>query len=66
MPEKGRAERELSATQRQALLGASKVAVSLEPQGGSTTGAPTGPVLFSWRSARNAPSADVEDFGGLA
>ncbi|MEO7774869.1 MAG: anti-sigma factor [Steroidobacteraceae bacterium] len=31
--------------QRAALLGADKVAVSLEPRGGSPTGAPTGPVL---------------------
>jgi len=54
MPEKGRAERELSEAQRQALLGASKVAVSLEPQGGSTTGAPTGPVLFVAERARRA------------
>jgi anti-sigma-K factor RskA len=46
MPESGEAERELSAAQRTALSSASKVAVSLEPVGGSTTGAPTGPVLY--------------------
>ena len=31
--------------QRAALLAADKVAVSLEPRGGSPTGAPTGPVV---------------------
>jgi len=46
MPESGKLERTLTETQRLALQGASKVAISLEPQGGSTTGAPTGPVLF--------------------
>lgn len=46
MPENGRLERTLTDTQRAALLGSSKVAVSLEPTGGSPTGAPTGPVLF--------------------
>jgi anti-sigma-K factor RskA len=46
MPESGRLDRELTDAQRMALQGASKVAVSLEPQGGSSTGAPTGPVLF--------------------
>jgi anti-sigma-K factor RskA len=46
MPESGEAERELSAAQRTALSSASKVAVSLEPEGGSATGAPTGPVLY--------------------
>ena len=39
-------DRELTDAQRAALRGSSKVAVSLEPEGGSTTGAPTGPVLF--------------------
>jgi anti-sigma-K factor RskA len=39
-------ERELTDAQRTALRGASKVAISLEPEGGSTTGAPTGPVLM--------------------
>jgi anti-sigma-K factor RskA len=46
MPESGETARELSAAQRAALGSASKVAVSLEPVGGSTTGAPTGPVLY--------------------
>ncbi len=46
IPAVGEIDRELTAAQRAALRGASKVAVSLEPQGGSTTGAPTGPVLF--------------------
>lgn len=46
MPVVGEIDRELTDAQRAALRGSSKVAVSLEPQGGSTTGAPTGPVLF--------------------
>ncbi len=46
MPIVGEIDRELSDAQRAALRGASKVAVSLEPEGGSTTGGPTGPVLF--------------------
>ena len=46
MPDSGDLFRELTEAQRLALQGASKMAVSLEPQGGSTTGLPTGPVLF--------------------
>jgi len=46
MPVTGQAEAELTDAQRAALRGASRVAVSLEPEGGSTTGGPTGPVLF--------------------
>jgi anti-sigma-K factor RskA len=46
MPIAGEIDRELTDAQRAALRGASKVAISLEPQGGSTTGAPTGPVLM--------------------
>jgi anti-sigma-K factor RskA len=46
MPESGQIERKLTRAQRAALESASKVAVSLEPSGGSPTGAPTGPVLF--------------------
>lgn len=46
IPALGEIDRELTDAQRAALRGASKVAVSLEPEGGSTTGAPTGPVLF--------------------
>lgn len=46
IPAVGEIDRELTDAQRSALRGASKVAVSLEPEGGSTTGAPTGPVLF--------------------
>jgi anti-sigma-K factor RskA len=46
MPTQGSAERDLTEAQRLALQGASKVAVSLEPEGGSKTGLPTGPVLF--------------------
>jgi anti-sigma-K factor RskA len=46
MPVEGTAERDLTDAQRTALLGASKVAISVEPEGGSTTGAPTGPVII--------------------
>jgi anti-sigma-K factor RskA len=46
MPTQGRVDRDLTEAQRLALSGASKVAVSLEPEGGSKTGLPTGPVLF--------------------
>ena len=46
MPDTGRLDRDLTEAQRLALRGASKIAVSLEPQGGSKTGLPTGPVLF--------------------
>jgi anti-sigma-K factor RskA len=46
MPVEGTADRELTEAQRTALLGASKVAISVEPEGGSTTGAPTGPVII--------------------
>jgi len=46
MPKNGKRDLPLTATQRLALAGASKIAVSLEPIGGSASGAPTGPVLF--------------------
>jgi anti-sigma-K factor RskA len=46
LPEGGQVSRDLTPTQRDALRLASKVAVSLEPDGGSRTGAPTGPVLY--------------------
>jgi anti-sigma-K factor RskA len=46
MPEGGKLQRELTAVQIEALRVSPKVAVSLEPDGGSRTGAPTGPVLF--------------------
>jgi anti-sigma-K factor RskA len=36
----------LNDTQRLALSRSRQVAISLEPLGGSPTGAPTGPVLF--------------------
>jgi anti-sigma-K factor RskA len=54
MPDSGELTRTLTEAQRSALLGASKVAVSLEPTGGSPTGAPTGPVLFVAERARRA------------
>lgn len=46
LPKNGKREIELTAAQRTALAGSGKIAVSLEPIGGSPTGAPTGPVLF--------------------
>ncbi len=45
LPLRGEVNRRLSEGQRLALRAASKLAVSLEPRGGSTTGAPTGPIL---------------------
>jgi anti-sigma-K factor RskA len=46
LPGAGRAERTLSEPQRTALLAADKVAVSVEPLGGSPTGSPTGPIVI--------------------
>jgi len=46
MPVEGTEDRELTDSQRTALQGASKVAISVEPEGGSPTGAPTGPVII--------------------
>lgn len=46
LPATGRAERALSEPQRTALLAADKVAVSVEPAGGSPTGSPTGPIVI--------------------
>ena len=46
MPKSGTSDLQLTAAQRTALAGSGKIAVSLEPIGGSPTGAPTGPVLF--------------------
>jgi anti-sigma-K factor RskA len=46
LPEAGQLEHKLSDAQRAALSGAAQLAVSLEPPGGSPTGAPTGPVLY--------------------
>jgi len=46
MPQSGEVELRLSEAQRAALTAAKQVAISLEPRGGSPTGAPTGPVLF--------------------
>jgi len=45
LPNTGAAHLVLTAAQRAALAGAQKIAVSLEPAGGSPTGLPTGPVL---------------------
>jgi anti-sigma-K factor RskA len=46
MPKSGRITLELNDTQRMALSRSRKIAISLEPPGGSPTGAPTGEVLF--------------------
>src|SRR5262245_48515196 len=46
MPHTGGEHRTLTAAQRTALASAKQLAVSLEPTGGSPTGAPTGPVLL--------------------
>ena len=46
LPQSGEQRRVLTAAQRAALAGSKQIAVSLEPTGGSPTGAPTGPVLL--------------------
>jgi len=46
LPRSGSLHRTLSAAQRAALQSAGRIAVSLEPAGGSKTGSPTGPVLY--------------------
>jgi anti-sigma-K factor RskA len=46
LPAGGTYERALNSAQRAALLAADKVAVSVEPAGGSPTGSPTGPVVI--------------------
>ncbi len=46
MPHTGAERRTLTAAQRAELASAKQLAVSLEPSGGSPTGAPTGPVLL--------------------
>lgn len=46
LPSSGSATLALSEEKLKILVGASGLAVSLEPKGGSPTGAPTGPVLF--------------------
>ena len=46
MPKSGRSTLQLNDAQRVALSRSRQIAISLEPPGGSPTGAPTGPVLF--------------------
>jgi anti-sigma-K factor RskA len=46
MPKSGRSKLQLNDAQRLALSRSRQVAISLEPPGGSPTGAPTGPVLY--------------------
>jgi anti-sigma-K factor RskA len=45
LPAQGEVWHRLNASQRDALRAAAKIAISLEPSGGSPTGAPTGPVV---------------------
>ncbi len=47
LPSDSVTERELSDTQRAALAKSGTLAISEEPKGGSTTGAPTGPVVYT-------------------
>jgi anti-sigma-K factor RskA len=46
LPRQGEIARPLTSIQSAALLAAGKLAVSIEPPGGSPTGAPTGPVVM--------------------
>ena len=46
LPRQGHIARHLNSTQRELLLAALQVAVTLEPRGGSPTGLPTGPVVI--------------------
>ena len=46
LPTGGKLQRSLTDVQRTALLAADKLAVSVEPAGGSPTGSPTGPVVI--------------------
>jgi len=55
LPVRGTLQRELSGTQSAALLAADKLAVSVEPPGGSPTGAPTGPIVIVVPVASAAP-----------
>ncbi|HET7369597.1 MAG TPA: anti-sigma factor [Gammaproteobacteria bacterium] len=47
LPATGEVRRRLTVAQAQALASAQAVAVSIEPPGGSPTGQPTGPVVYS-------------------
>lgn len=46
LPREGKLERRLTPAQRTQLAAARQVAVSIEPEGGSPTGLPTGPVVI--------------------
>jgi anti-sigma-K factor RskA len=46
LPKNGRSRLQLNDAQRLALSRSRQIAISLEPPGGSPTGAPTGPVLY--------------------
>jgi len=49
-------QRPLPANFDAATLRAASYAVSLEPAGGSTTGAPTGPILFTGKAVESLPA----------
>jgi anti-sigma-K factor RskA len=55
LPASGTLERPLSGAQSAALLAADKLAVSVEPSGGSPSGAPTGPIVIVVNVAAAAP-----------
>ena len=55
LPVGGTLQRPLSGTQSAALLAADKLAVSIEPPGGSPTGAPTGPIVIVAPVASGSP-----------
>ena len=47
LPVEGRTKRDLTSAQQMALVNSAQVAVSIEPDGGSPTGLPTGPVVYT-------------------
>ena len=57
LPKTGEQRRVLTPAQQTALAGAKQIAVSLEPEGGSPTGAPTGPVLLVARPSASDRSS---------
>jgi len=57
LPHTGDHHRVLTASQRAALAGAKTIAVSLEPEGGSPSGAPTGPVVYTGKLIETVPPA---------
>jgi len=47
LPGEGRTKRNLAADQQMALADSTQLAVSIEPEGGSPSGLPTGPVVYT-------------------